>query len=612
MRVLITNYFIKSFTGSEINCYELSRYFVDHGHTVEVFCFDKNLVFIKYFKNIDVRVIDRIDDLSVTDYDLIWSQHYPVLNFLLLNKIKSDKIIFSSLSPFESFEFPPPYANKLSLVLANSHETKDQLIKNRVHESNTHVFPNSIDFNYFVNPNNSPKNITIKKIICVSNHYPTEILSIKNMLEKSGISVDYFGAEQEKFELITPEILGQYDCVITIGKTVQYAMSLKIPVYCYDYFGGPGWITRENLELAFKNNFSGRGFGYKSAELIVDELLGLYKINLNNLDYLYDFCYKNCNLDKNIMITLERANQISAICEDELVVDTILYKRVYDLYISCMNSYSMQKVQLFYDMGNGFSEELSITQDFDLSKEVYKFDLSMVKEKIRSIRFDPINSPAKIKFMRAYAITQDTIIHDLKIKYDNSTYHDNDWHYFYHHDPILFMDDIEIIDKIIEVSFILKIETLNVNQVYKYIEQINQVMNEKNNIILQISRTLTNRDLEIEQYKVGLQQKDLEIEQNKTSLLQKDLKLQQKTQEMQQRDQELQQKAQELQQRDQELQQQIQELQQRDLELQQNYQYLQEVQQKDWELLQKYQYLDSILQSKCYKILSFFKIVRGK
>ncbi|WP_416914340.1 hypothetical protein [Seohaeicola sp.] len=62
--------------------------------------------------------------------------------------------------------------------------------------------------------------------------------------------------------------------VLTIGKSVQYAMAARRPVYVYDRFGGPGWITSENFKNAEKFNFSGRCVGQeKRAEEIASEIL---------------------------------------------------------------------------------------------------------------------------------------------------------------------------------------------------------------------------------------------------------------------------------------------------------------------------------------------------
>ena len=49
--------------------------------------------------------------------------------------------------------------------------------------------------------------------------------------------------------------LQQYDLVITIGRTVPRCLAMGVPVYVYDYLGGPGYLTEANFSLAERNNF---------------------------------------------------------------------------------------------------------------------------------------------------------------------------------------------------------------------------------------------------------------------------------------------------------------------------------------------------------------------
>jgi hypothetical protein len=52
-----------------------------------------------------------------------------------------------------------------------------------------------------------------------------------------------------------------------------------MPVYCYDYFGGPGYLSDSNIERAAHFNFAGRcGRRRLSAEAIADELVRGYGV----------------------------------------------------------------------------------------------------------------------------------------------------------------------------------------------------------------------------------------------------------------------------------------------------------------------------------------------
>ena len=45
------------------------------------------------------------------------------------------------------------------------------------------------------------------------------------------------------------------------------------PIYCYDHFGGPGYLNTENFSKAKYFNFSGRGFSRKDANTIASEVI---------------------------------------------------------------------------------------------------------------------------------------------------------------------------------------------------------------------------------------------------------------------------------------------------------------------------------------------------
>ena len=46
--------------------------------------------------------------------------------------------------------------------------------------------------------------------------------------------------------------------MISIGKSVIYAIAQRRPVFMYDHFGGDGWLTRDNFATNLYHNFSGR------------------------------------------------------------------------------------------------------------------------------------------------------------------------------------------------------------------------------------------------------------------------------------------------------------------------------------------------------------------
>ena len=131
------------------------------------------------------------------------------------------------------------------------------------------------------------------------------------MLENKGYKVQIYCMAGKK-ELINDKILKKYDAIISIGKTVQYAMSLQIPMYVYDIHGGEGYLTLENIEKNRAKNFSGRGFDKKSAEQICNEIIEEFekalKITPEIKKYAYDnFCFEN-KIDEILEIINKKEN----------------------------------------------------------------------------------------------------------------------------------------------------------------------------------------------------------------------------------------------------------------------------------------------------------------
>ncbi|PJG86508.1 hypothetical protein CVP05_01505 [Conservatibacter flavescens] len=89
-----------------------------------------------------------------------------------------------------------------------------------------------------------------------------------------------------KQQQVNPALIASYDVIISIGKTVQYALLGHKPVYCYDHFGGCGYLNADNFDKAKWHNFSGRGFDKKTAEQIASELVDGFK---SALQFAQDF-----------------------------------------------------------------------------------------------------------------------------------------------------------------------------------------------------------------------------------------------------------------------------------------------------------------------------------
>lgn len=297
MKIVLANRHLGELCGSEINILEFSEYLVSKGHSVSV-------VTKKLGSPLDSLLCKVVNvyspsTLPKTNYDLILIQHHnELLTDLIQNGFFAKRAILYVLSvhPQVGFELPAKFRDFYSKIFVNSWETKtkwESLIPNL----KTDVFPNMAPEEFFTAAKEATK---LKTVAIVSSHVPQDLTNSIPMLNKLGIDVKRYGYWGGKVTRITPDVLGESDVVITIGKTVQYCLAQKIPIYCYDRFGGDGYINMENIEHAGKYNFAGRCCNRKiTPEQIANEIVTGYDKAVESLDAVRDYARKNFSLSGN-------------------------------------------------------------------------------------------------------------------------------------------------------------------------------------------------------------------------------------------------------------------------------------------------------------------------
>ncbi len=281
--------------GSEIVTLELSEYFMSAGWEVVVFTWFLSGQMKKEFEKKNIFVTTDENDNNLSGADCVWVHHQAIPRIVLseakTNK-KSPLFIFFHMSASEWIYLEQPYIFELEKKLAAksvfvSEEARDFVIRKYPSVApKTEIMPNLApehynDFRYDIDRK-------LEKILVVSNHLPKEVLELKELVDNSKLKIKFIGEGGKKL-LITPEIISEADLVITIGKTVQYCLSEGVPVFIYDHFGGPGYLTEKNYIEAEKHNFSGRPFKKCSAEILFKKIQSGFdeakKYQSKNIDY---------------------------------------------------------------------------------------------------------------------------------------------------------------------------------------------------------------------------------------------------------------------------------------------------------------------------------------
>lgn len=279
-RALITNNHLADYAGSEIVVLELTEYLTELGYEIDiitnVYDYPIKNEFAK-LSNVSVIEYPNYLDLKDVGYDIIWIHHQLIPKFLMLGEMSSNPLlVFNHMSPYEPYEssFIPKVEGQMAdLVLANSEETRRFLLDNTdIKEEIIKLFPNPAPDSFAKARIAKHIKNNIIKIGLVSNHPPKELMEALNNLDANKFKLKYIGRSNDVKRVRAADI-NNFDLVITIGKTVQYCIESGTPVYIYDHYGGPGFLTSNNYSKAKEFNFSGRGgFGRKSKNIIYEDL----------------------------------------------------------------------------------------------------------------------------------------------------------------------------------------------------------------------------------------------------------------------------------------------------------------------------------------------------
>ena len=335
-KILLTNFNIVNFSGSEIDTITIAKYFVDKNYEVDIFTlkFDEPL---KSYVDEKINVItpNNLNSLK-KNYDLIWAHHYPLLDYLIFEQnVKAYKIIYVSLSSIEPYEALPDYYDELSLICVMSEKTKVRLIDECSIKKEIYIFPNYASNKFF------EEKITYKdeihKICVISNHVPDEILDFKNIAQENNIIVDIYGMNHT-IKFVDENLLREYDVIISIGKTMFYSIAMGKPSYCYDRFGGYGYIVKDNIEKCYKRNFSGRGNDTtKTASQIYEEIVSGFKYVQNDLQYNKEFANEYFCFEDNMEKILHFINNCKDVSFEKIISKYPLLKRKSQTHIIYMN-----------------------------------------------------------------------------------------------------------------------------------------------------------------------------------------------------------------------------------------------------------------------------------
>ena len=332
--ILITGYYLDGYHGSVMHICELAEELTHQGYNVTIssvkicshikqYLENRTGAKVYYFKNTPLEIY----------YDYVIAYHSPILTYLLTQGIKFNKLAIGSLSSILPLEIPNILFTMGFPIIVHNYRLKEILAENfGIKEEKFLIFPNSVPQNYTTKV---PQEL--RKIVIVSNHIPKELLQAAKILKGKGGSVDIVGVNHKTVP-VTSDLLDKYDLVISIGKTIQYALYKGIPAYCYDHFGGEGYITKENIDLEESYNFSGRRtFRKLAAQNLVDEILSGYSQALEVSQILTKIAHQRYSIKNKTEKLIEFMNNDNSKFNKTSIFNS--YSGLNDFYISELGRY---------------------------------------------------------------------------------------------------------------------------------------------------------------------------------------------------------------------------------------------------------------------------------
>jgi hypothetical protein len=262
---------------------ELIEWFISTGWRVTLFCENvADLMLEELSSHVSQGTLTLTSSTheprDLDDVDLVWITHNVWPRKLLSGNNKatsSAKVVSLHMGSLEVEErqVRPEVENSLTVqILVVSGRTQERMIEFGLDHGLIDLFENPVPNKFLTFPQRELAEL--RSVLFVSNHLPAELAETYRQLKEAGIRVTHVGLGGDRVERLTPELITQFDGVVTIGKTTQYCLVAGIPVYSYDHFGGAGWLSAENFAFEAFNNFTGYATGRKLvAEDITSEIL---------------------------------------------------------------------------------------------------------------------------------------------------------------------------------------------------------------------------------------------------------------------------------------------------------------------------------------------------
>lgn len=329
MKILLgTNHF-QEIAGSELVIQEFAELFLNMGHEVVITANFIGQPMQGMAERAGATTCLASDEINALDFDLVMviNQIAPLLGYKATKAIRpATRFIFMHVDLNFTLSQPglvhePLLADEIWL---HSEEAKAYFISEGLPEEKVTLFHNAAPPRFW-RPEREYRE-SLERVVIISNHLPDELAEMAKLLREQGVTVTHYGRNGETYGRIGPKTLLDADVVITIGKTVQYCIASRTPVFVYDHFAGPGYLKADNFDAAAWFNFSGRCCQKaRSAEQLASDVVGGYQAGKAFMSDLPDKQRGNYRLRPKLIALLERVE--TTLSNEQRLVDLAAHRQ---------------------------------------------------------------------------------------------------------------------------------------------------------------------------------------------------------------------------------------------------------------------------------------------
>lgn len=265
LRVLITNYVMSRWTGTELFARDLALDLLRRGHTPIVYTSEIG----ELARRLRAATVPVTDDLGTlhSPPDIIHGQHHIETMTALLHFGETPALFYCH--GWLPWEERPPLHPRIYRHVAADDTCRDRLLwEGGVMEERTRVVLNAVDLERF-RPRHEPLPQRPRRALVFSNDALKHEGAVREACERAGVSLDLAGKDSGRIAEEPEKILGQYDLVFAKGRSALEALAVGAAVVLCDAVGSGPMVTTEEVARLRRLNFGVRAL---QTEVCADSL----------------------------------------------------------------------------------------------------------------------------------------------------------------------------------------------------------------------------------------------------------------------------------------------------------------------------------------------------